>query len=94
MAGEDLGDAVEHPALLPVDLEFQAVLARESDLHARKEGRQQQHRKYENDNRKHRYRVSDFRDSTGRTPSAGTSAAGVSAACTGTASPDCPSGRS
>ena len=40
VAGKNLRDMVEHAALFAVDLQFQAVLARESDLHARKECRQ------------------------------------------------------
>ena len=47
---KDLGYRVEQAALLAVDLQFQAVLARKSDLHPRKKSRKQQHQQ----NYKHR----------------------------------------
>ncbi len=51
---EDLGDKIEHAALFAVDFQFQPVLARESDLHAGEKGRQEQHRRYD-DNRSNHY---------------------------------------
>ena len=53
VAGEYIRYAVEHAALLAVDLQFQAVLARKSDLHTRKECRQQQHQDNQYDRSKH-----------------------------------------
>ena len=47
---ENVGDEIEQPTLLPVDLQFQTVLARKSDLHPRKKSRKQQHQQ----NYKHR----------------------------------------
>ena len=49
MAGEDRGNPVEHAALLAVDLQLEAVLARKGNLHPREKGRQQQHRDNQDD---------------------------------------------
>ena len=54
MAGKDLRNAVEHPALLAVDLQFEPVLARKGDLHARKEGREEQHHEDQDNGHGHR----------------------------------------
>jgi len=43
MAGENRGDPVEQAALLAVDLQLEAVLARKGNLHPREKGRQQEH---------------------------------------------------
>ena len=43
MTGENRSDPVEQAALLAVDLQFEAVLARKGNLHPREESRQHQH---------------------------------------------------
>ena len=53
MAGENLGDAVEHAALLAVDLQLEPVLAGEGDLHAREKGGEQEHRENQNNGSEH-----------------------------------------
>ena len=46
---EDLRHEIEQHALLAVDLQLEAVLAHESDLHPRKESGEEQHRKDQNE---------------------------------------------
>ena len=46
---EDIGHEIEQTALFAVDLQFEAVLAHEGDLHPRKEGGEKQHRDDQND---------------------------------------------
>ena len=55
MAGENLGNLVEHAVLLAVDLQLETVLARKGNLHPREKSRQQQHYDDQDDGGEHRF---------------------------------------